>query len=106
MESVARGRKTHQSLLRAPHLSQPAFLLLSAEAVKTFEVVKGSHNTDTYWQSKCKSKGGRLASINNAVEQAAAQTALNGAGHVPPGMKRAAPHKHFINGDDDKLMCS
>ena len=72
--------------------------------MKTFEVLPGPTQSFDYWQEKCRLRGGKLASINNALEQAAAQMVIKASGRtVLIGIKRIAPHKHFINGAGRKL---
>ena len=81
-------------------------LLSSIDAHKTFEVLEGAGHSYSYWQDRCKLKGGRLASINDEEEQAAAQAALKatGRGSALTGMKRIRPHERFVNGDGEDLL--
>ena len=67
-------------------------------------MLRGSTLSSAQWQAKCAAKGGRLASINNAQEQAAAAVVIRAGGRTAlTGMKRIRPGKHFINGAGIKL---
>ena len=67
-------------------------------------MLRGSTQSYAQWHAKCKRQGGSLASINNALEQAAAAVVIKaGRRTVLTGMKRIKPHKHFINGAGIKL---
>lgn len=75
------------------------------DARKRFEVLRHSSDlSDAQWQEKCREKGGRLASINNRLEQMDAQDVVSKKRvDALTGMKRIAPHKYFVNGDGKQL---
>lgn len=78
-----------------------------AAAAKRFEVIEGGTFSPGQWNEKCRLQGGRLASIDSAIEQDAVKIALRGThkGAVLTAMKRTKPGSPiFVTGDGYKLM--
>ena len=76
-----------------------------------YQIQEGATQTYEQWEAKCKAIGGRLASINDAMEQKMAEDALkrakvNGEGALT-ATKRIAPNADiFVNGDGTPVCYS
>ena len=74
---------------------------LSSSDVKYYKVLTGKTLSTTQWAKKCRDRGGRLASITNAAEQAMATAAVRTSPrpYIITAMKRITPHsKTFVDG--------
>ena len=90
-------------LLHASNSANNASFLSSTVVRKSYEVLTGSNQSTAKWEAQCNARGGTLASINSASEQAAAKIAMKGR-NVITGMRRVKPNnKVFINGAGRKL---